>query len=121
MTILQSLAIQASAHVTATIILILAISYFASFLPSYFKPGLHSLPGPKLAAFTRLWKVYISVKGDAQLTYQAIHKKYGPIVRTGPNHVSIGDPAMIPEMFNAGSDFTKVVYPQTLSDFYLRR
>jgi hypothetical protein len=119
MTILQSLAIHASAHITVTIILVLAISYFVSFLASYFKPGLRNLPGPKLAAFTRLWKVYISVKGDAQVTYQAIHKKYGPIVRTGPNHVSIGDPAMIPEMFNAGSDFTKVV-SQTLSDFKLR-
>lgn len=109
--ILQSLAIHASDHVTATLILIFAISYSASLLPSYFKPALHSLPGPKLAAFTRLWKLYISVKGDAQLTYQAIHKKYGPIVRTGPKHVSIGDPAMISEIFNVGSDFTKVVCP----------
>jgi hypothetical protein len=44
--------------------------------------------------------------GPAQ--YRKIHEKYGPIVRVGPNEVSVADPTMIPRIYGIGSKFTKV-------------
>ena len=40
-----------------------------------------------------------------------LHKKYGPLVRTGPNHVSFSDASLIPQIYGITSKFYK-------SDFY---
>jgi hypothetical protein len=83
------------------------VSYAVSCLFSYFRPHLRQLPGPFLPRFTRMWKVYISLKGDSHIEYQKLHRKYGPIIRTGPNAVSVGDAAMIPEIYLQGSTYQK--------------
>lgn len=87
---------------------LLTISLLSSCVISYFRPGLRELPGPVLARFTLLWKVWIHIKGDGHVVYQNIHKRYGPIVRTGPNSVSIGDAAMIPKIYLSGHSYLKV-------------
>lgn len=71
------------------------------------RPGLRRLPGPFLARFTRLYRLSLVWSGDAPKKYEALHKAMGPIVRTGPNHVSISDPAMIATIYGIGSGFTK--------------
>ncbi|OBT59276.1 hypothetical protein VE04_00365 [Pseudogymnoascus sp. 24MN13] len=85
----------------------LTISLLSSCVISYFRSGLRELPGPVLARFTLLWKVWVHIKGDAHVVYQNIHKRYGPIVRTGPNNVSIGDASMIPEIHLSGHSYRK--------------
>ncbi|ELR08254.1 hypothetical protein GMDG_03055 [Pseudogymnoascus destructans 20631-21] len=87
----------------------LITSFLSSFVVSYFRPGLRELPGPVLARFTLLWKVWVHIKGDGHVVYQNIHKRYGPIVRTGPNSVSIGDAAMIPEIYLSGHLYLKAL------------
>jgi hypothetical protein len=47
--------------------------------------------------------------GRAPQEYQAAHDKYGSIVRLGPKHVSIADPAAIPAIYGVGSKFLKVM------------
>jgi hypothetical protein len=64
-----------------------------------------------LARFTLLWKVWVHMKGDGHVVYQNIHKRYGPIVKTGPNSVSIGDAAMIPKIYLSGHSYLKVGPP----------
>lgn len=91
----------------------LTASLLSSFVVSYFRPGLHELPGPVLARFTLLWKVWVHIKGDGHVVYQNIHKRYGPIVRTGPNSVSIGEAAMIPEIYLSGHSYLKVGSPSS--------
>lgn len=86
----------------------LFISLLSSCVISYFRSGLRELPGPVLARFTLLWKVWVHIKGDGHVVYQNIHKKYGPIVRTGPSSVSIGDAAMIPKIYLSGHSYLKV-------------
>jgi hypothetical protein len=86
----------------------LTTSLLSSFVISYFRSGLRELPGPVLARFTLLWKVWVHIKGDGHVVYQNIHKRYGPIVRTGPNSVSIGDAAMIPKIYLSGHSYLKV-------------
>lgn len=37
-----------------------------------------------------------------------MYKTYGKLVRSAPNVVDVGDPAMIPVIYNIKGDFTKV-------------
>lgn len=48
---------------------------------------LSRIPGPRLAAITRLWYAYQVRKGRARELTQMLHGKYGPIVRVTPNMV----------------------------------
>lgn len=96
-----------AAKLCVVVLVFTTVSYAVSCLLSYFRPHLCQLPGPVLARFTRLWKVYISLKGDSHIEYQKLHRKYGPIIRTGPNAVSVGDAAMIPEIYLQGSTYQK--------------
>jgi hypothetical protein len=74
-----------------------------------FRPGLSSIPGPALAGWTGLWRLFDVSKGDAHNTAIKLHRKYGSLVRIGPNHVSVGDPAAIPIIYGLKSGFTKVL------------
>lgn len=48
---------------------------------------LSRIPGPKLAAVSNIWQAYHVRNGRARELGKDIHKKYGPIVRVGPNEV----------------------------------
>ncbi|KAJ6490679.1 cytochrome P450 [Mycena vitilis] len=47
------------------------------------------IPGPTVNKITKLWGVRISIGGNQHKVNKALHDKYGPFVRTGPNEVSI--------------------------------
>ena len=72
------------------------------------RKDLRDLPGPFLARFSGLYRVLLVVKGEAPARYRQLHDKYGVIVRTGPNHVSISDSSMIPFIYGIGGKFLKV-------------
>lgn len=86
-------------------------------LANRFKSGLRSIPGPSLAKFTRLWKLHSVWKGDHHVTAIELHRKYGPLVRIGPKHISVGDADAIPIIYGLNSGFTKVgaAFPPTYS------
>ena len=68
---------------------------------------LKSVPGPllnRLTSFPRLFSVY---KGRNHLDTINIHDQYGPLVRTGPNHVSVSLPTAQPTNNNTQHPFTK--------------
>jgi hypothetical protein len=79
-----------------------------------FGGGLSGIPGPTLAKFTRLWKLHSVWKGDHHRTEIELHQKHGPLVRIGPRHVSVADPAAIPVIYGLNKGFTKVM--QTAQD-----
>ncbi|KAL4923488.1 cytochrome P450 [Aspergillus undulatus] len=57
-------------------------------------------------------KLHSLWKGDHHQTEIALHKKYGPLVRIGPRHVSVSDPAMVGVIYALGRGFTKTgFYP----------
>ena len=74
----------------------------------FFREGLRSLPGPLLARVSGLYRLSLVFDGHAPERYRELHQKYGNIVRTGPNHVSISDASMIPTIYGIGSKFLKV-------------
>lgn len=73
-----------------------------------FQPGLAKIPGPTTAAYTGLWRVYSVWRGSAHLDAMDLHKRYGNLVRIGPNHVSIADPKWIPVFYGIKEEYTKV-------------
>lgn len=73
-----------------------------------FGGGLSGIPGPVLAKCTRLWKLHSVWKGDHHLAEIKLHQQYGPLVRIGPRHVSVADPAAIPIIYGLNKGFTKV-------------
>lgn len=87
----------------ATIFLVV-LSYFRTI----FRSGLRSLPGPFWAQFSGLYRLSLVHKGNGPENYRELHKKYGPMVRVGPSHVSVSDVAMLPVIYGIGSKFMKV-------------
>jgi|SRR3569833_44117 len=48
---------------------------------------LAQVPGPRLAAITNAWQAYHVRNGRMFDLGRSLHKKYGPIVRVGPNEI----------------------------------
>ncbi|KAB8230873.1 cytochrome P450 [Aspergillus alliaceus] len=71
---------------------------------------LSGIPGPSLAAYTRLWKLYDVWKGDNHHTEINLHRKYGPLVRIGPRHISVSDPKAIPIIYGFNKGFNKTAF-----------
>lgn len=69
------------------------------------------IPGPFLAKFTDLWRLRVVRQRNSHDVYLAMHKKYGDLVRIGPNCISICKPEMIPTIYGIGKGYVK-------SDFY---
>ncbi|KAJ9204907.1 hypothetical protein DTO166G4_7697 [Paecilomyces variotii] len=92
---------------TGYIILVLLVLRLVT---NRFRRGLAGIPGPKLASFTALWKLYSVWKGDHHNTEIRLHRKYGPLVRIGPNHISVGDPKAIPVIYGLNKGFTKTAF-----------
>lgn len=72
-----------------------------------FRKGLRNVPGPFWARLTTLYRISIVYKGEAVENYRRLHEKYGPVVRTGPYHVSVSDPQVIPLVYGIASKFRK--------------
>ncbi|OCH87964.1 cytochrome P450 monooxygenase pc-bph [Obba rivulosa] len=89
-----------------------AVLFAACFLPYVLdRHHLRSYPGPFLAKFTDLWLAYKVWEARRSAEIHLLHKKYGPFLRIGPNHVSIADPAAIPVLYSHSNPLLK-------SDFY---
>ncbi|PSR79888.1 cytochrome P450 [Coniella lustricola] len=76
-------------------------------LYQYYLHPLHRYPGPLLAKFTDYWRFQDVRSRKSHLSRVALHKKLGPVVRVGPNTLSIADPAYIPKIYGAGQGFVK--------------
>lgn len=94
----------------------MALNFWAAFLVAaifiyvlyfrFFHP-LASIPGPFAASLSRLWLAKHVWDADMIWTVMDLHKKHGPLVRTGPNEVSVSDIAAVKQIYGAGSRFTK--------------
>jgi hypothetical protein len=104
----------ASARTTTTIYPVLVVFAALALWLAYNKlqAGLRSIPGPTVAAYTKIWRLYDVYRGQAHFTAIALHKQYGSVVRIGPNHVSLSDPSLIPLIYGTKENFTKTgFYP----------
>ncbi|KAI1663815.1 Cytochrome P450 [Pyrenophora tritici-repentis] len=68
----------------------LTLRHIQNFL-NLLRSPLRQIPGPWWARFTSLGIILEGLKGRRVFGLEKLHHKYGPIIRIGPNEVSIGD------------------------------
>lgn len=87
---------------------VLTITYFVS---NKYRYGLNKYPGPWLAAYTDWWRFFDNVGQKSEKTFIDLHRKYGDIVRIGPNVLSFADPRALKTIYGLNKGFVK-------SEFY---
>lgn len=76
-----------------------------------YRHDLRKIPGPFLASFTNLDRIWSCALGNQMDYHLSLHAKYGRLVRVGPNHVSVSDGNAIQQLYSISTKFYK-------SDFY---
>jgi benzoate 4-monooxygenase len=72
---------------------------------------LRDIPAPSHAAFSNWWLFRVVRAGNRSEVVDELHRKYGPVVRIAPNHVSIASDQALKAVYGHGNGFLK-------SDFY---
>ena len=80
---------------------------------------LRRIPGPFFASLTNIPRLLWVRNGDAHDTHVTLHRKYGRLVRFGPNMISVSDPAEIPNIYSFSGKFPKSDFYRALS-FYVK-
>ncbi|KAK4247369.1 cytochrome P450 [Corynascus novoguineensis] len=75
-----------------------------------YRSGLRQIPGPFLASFSNLWKLRATWKQNMHRENVRVHEDYGPIVRIGPNHVSVADPESMQTIYGVKNVFPKSAF-----------
>ncbi|KAH8706430.1 cytochrome P450 monooxygenase [Ilyonectria robusta] len=84
---------------------LVVVYIFGQGLYNLYLHALGTIPGPKLAAFSRLYEFWFDVIQDGQYLWEIgrMHNKYGPIVRIGPNVIYIRDLSYYSTIYAGGS------------------
>jgi hypothetical protein len=91
---------------------IFLVTFFLLYtLTTAYKPSLRNIPGPFLAKFTNLWRMYYVWRGDFHITVRDWHRKYGDLIRIGPNAVLLSQRGQYEKVFGFKEDFIKVCPP----------
>ncbi|KAI1074636.1 BcABA1, cytochrome P450 monooxygenase [Whalleya microplaca] len=77
------------------------IYYLISAFTTWYR--LRNIPGPFLASFSYLWLARVANSGKQFWVYRNMYKRYGPLIRVGPNELSTDDPEVIRKMNSARS------------------
>lgn len=70
--------------------------------------GLSRIPGPFSASISNFWKISAAWHEEMPQRNIALHKKYGPLVRIGPNMISVDDPAALNVIYGFKPMYLKV-------------
>ncbi|KAI0708217.1 cytochrome P450 [Fomitopsis betulina] len=79
--------------------------------------GLRPYPGPFLAKFTDAWIFWTVSRNRWSRSVEDAHKRYGPIVRIAPNHISIADPKALATVYGHSTGFTKSNWYDIFANF----
>ncbi|PKS11344.1 hypothetical protein jhhlp_003106 [Lomentospora prolificans] len=93
----------------------LALAAFASvawLAKNRYRRGLNKYPGPFLASLTDWWRFFDVYGRRPEITHIELHKKYGDVVRLGPNTLSFSNPKALKAIYGLNKGFIK-------SDFYI--
>jgi benzoate 4-monooxygenase len=69
--------------------------------------GMRDVPGPFLAKFSDFWLGRVAALGHRSEVVHELHKRYGPLVRIAPNHVSVADPTALQIIYAHGNGSLK--------------
>jgi hypothetical protein len=85
-----------------------AIVLVVQYVVAYLKSPLKTIPGPFLAKFSNIWRFYNHYGQTHIETQKELHKKYGDVVRLGPNTVSVADAGLLKTIYSTRGTFLKV-------------
>jgi hypothetical protein len=93
---------------TVSIVIVLTLLLFNYFIYDVFISNpLSAIPGPKIFALSS-WRLALEDwRGTRTTTIYALHLKYGPVVRVGPNEVSFNNLSALRTIYGAGSGFER--------------
>ncbi|KAK4202119.1 cytochrome P450 [Triangularia verruculosa] len=103
-------------HTHILIVAAIAVTILSFFVIPHLLSPLRSLPGPFLARYTNVYRLYHTTRGSFHLHIAGLHQKYGPVVRIGPNTVDIDYPELIKVVFGTPAK-KKAEWKKT--EFYL--
>ncbi|KAK1220916.1 hypothetical protein PQX77_016295 [Marasmius sp. AFHP31] len=91
-------------YLSSSEFLVYALAFGVALFIAYLRPRhpLSDIPGPFLARYTDLWQVYYARIGRRHMAVHEAHKKYGPLVRIAPNHLSVADFDLVPIIYASG-------------------
>jgi hypothetical protein len=89
-------------------LLLVGLALLAYIAWSYLQSPLWRIPGPRLAAFTDLWRLRSLREGSTHLAQLRLHRRLGRAVRLGPNMVSLSDATLIPTLYSSTKPWLKV-------------
>jgi hypothetical protein len=70
--------------------------------------GISHIPGPFVASISNFWKIKAAWDEDMPRRNIALHRKYGPLVRIGPNMISVDDPSALNTIYGFKPIYLKV-------------
>lgn len=85
----------------------IAAAYASWWLLLQLRDPLRTIPGPRIARFTKLWYFYRAWLGHWNEDIVKLHRKYGKIVRYAPGQYSFSDPSVVKEIFGYGAGLEK--------------
>ncbi|KAK4194406.1 putative cytochrome P450 E-class, group I [Triangularia verruculosa] len=98
------------ARLAVTVTVVPIITLFLWFAISWATSPLRRYPGPFLAGYTNLWRLYQVRTGKYQLTIQKLHEKYGPVVRIGPNLLDLDFPELSRVLYGTDGKWRKTEF-----------
>ena len=104
----DTLSLLTSWQLAGGFVLVLAVSELIYLISVRYRSGLRSIPGPFLASFSDLDRLWSVATGLSMNYHIRLHKQYGPLVRIGPKHVSFSDASLIPQVYGITTKFWKV-------------
>jgi hypothetical protein len=99
---------------------VVALVLLARVLHNRYGHGLSKIPGPFCASLSDLW-LFVHYYRRRGLTERDIHVSYGsPLVRLGPNTVSVSDPEALKVIYGWKPILRKVGVPNCIKKSVLR-
>ena len=83
----------------------------------YFHP-LSKFPGPFWASQTDVWKTYHLCTKRLPNTFTLLHRRYGPVVRIGPNDISFESVDAIDPIYKSGRRVVKSSFYDGFTTFH---
>jgi hypothetical protein len=80
--------------------------------------GISHIPGPFSASISNFWKISAAWHQQMPQRNISLHRKYGPLVRIGPNMISVDDPSALSTIYGFKPIYLKVRYKPILQMAY---
>lgn len=98
------------ARLAVTVLVAPIVTLLLWFTFSWAASPLRGYPGPFLAGYTNLWRLYHVRTGKYELTMKRLHDKYGPVVRIGPNLLDLDYPELSKVLYGTDGKWRKTEF-----------